>query len=277
VHDAATIVLTDGTRLRQVGISAPNADTCQAKQATATTDAEVRRGPLTYQLLGQADVFGNQWAYIQVSGTDLGEKLASLGWVWAYPDSPAPQTYNQRITNQVEVARTAHAGVFGTGCPATGAAPAPVAPPAPAVPPNVTVPADPAGGTSLAQMGQTISYSDGLTVSVAPAERHVTGPYASPPQFAKKRVVMVTVTVGNTGGAPLQFNPGISGPTVTYAGQEAQPVFDVNFLQFPQTTVLPGKSYTYKRLFGAAEAPGDLQVTWIREFGANPAIFTGQG
>jgi type IV pilus biogenesis protein CpaD/CtpE len=36
VHDAATVVLTDGTRLRQVGISAPNADTCQAKQSTAT-------------------------------------------------------------------------------------------------------------------------------------------------------------------------------------------------------------------------------------------------
>jgi hypothetical protein len=41
VHDAATIVLTDGTRLRQVGISAPSSDTCQAKQATATADSAV--------------------------------------------------------------------------------------------------------------------------------------------------------------------------------------------------------------------------------------------
>jgi hypothetical protein len=234
-------------------------------------DAEARRGPLTYQLLGQADVFGNQWAYIQIGGVDLGEKLASLGWVWAYPDSPAPQSYNQRITNQVEAARVAHAGVFGTTCPEAGPPSASVAAP------NVTVPADPAGATTLAQLGQTISYPDGLTVKVAPAERHVTGPYASPPQFAKKSIVLLTVTVGNTGSAPLQFMPALSGPTVTYAGEDAPPVFDANFLQFPPTTVLPGKTFSYRRLFGTAGPAGELQVQWTREIGANPAIFTGQG
>lgn len=129
VHDAATIVLADGTRLRQVGISAPAPDTCQAKQATATTDAEVRRGVLTYQLLGQADVYGNQWAYLRVGTVDLGEKLASLGWVWAYPDSPAPQGYNQRITNAVEAARTARTGAFGTACPGAPVPAQPAPPP----------------------------------------------------------------------------------------------------------------------------------------------------
>jgi hypothetical protein len=158
VHDAATIVLTDGTRLRQVGISAPSPDTCQAKQATATTDAEVRRGPLAYQLLGQSDVYGNQWAYLQVSGTDFGEKLASLGWVWAYPDSPAPQTYNQRITNQVDVARAAQAGMFGTTCP--GAAP----PPPPGVPaPQVGAPVPQVGPPPAAAPAQSIG-GDGTYV-----------------------------------------------------------------------------------------------------------------
>lgn len=126
VHDAATIVLTDGTRLRQVGISAPNAETCQAKQATAAADGAVRQGALTYQLLGQSDVYGNQWAYVQVGGVDLGEKLASTGWVWAYSESPAPQSYNQRITNMVDTARAAKVGLFGSTCPpseAQGAAP----------------------------------------------------------------------------------------------------------------------------------------------------------
>jgi endonuclease YncB( thermonuclease family) len=127
VHDAATIVLTDGTRLRQVGIAAPNAETCHAKQATATTEAEVRRAPLTYQLLGQADVFGNQWAYIQIGSVDLGEKLASLGWVWAYPDSPAPQSYDQRIANQVEAARAGKLGLFGSVCPEAATPPQGVA------------------------------------------------------------------------------------------------------------------------------------------------------
>jgi hypothetical protein len=136
VHDAATVLLTDGTRLRQVGISAPNAGTCQATQATAATDTEVHRGSLTYQLLGQTDVYGNQWAYLQVNSTDLGEKLAGLGWVWAYPDSPAPQAYNQRILNQVDAARAAKAGQFGAICPES-AAPGTAAPgtavPGPAV------------------------------------------------------------------------------------------------------------------------------------------------
>jgi hypothetical protein len=112
VHDAATVVLTDGTRLRQVGISAPNPNTCQAKQASAAADAEAHRAALTYQLLGQSDVYGNQWAYLQVGGVDLGEKLASLGWVWAYPDSPASQSYNQRIANNLDSARRSKAGQF---------------------------------------------------------------------------------------------------------------------------------------------------------------------
>ncbi|MDT7664569.1 MAG: hypothetical protein QOD04_4125 [Pseudonocardiales bacterium] len=125
VHDAATVVLTDGTRLRQVGISAPTADPCRVKQATATTDTEVRRAPLTFQLLGQSDLYGNQWAYLQVGSADLGEKLASLGWVWAYPDSPAPPSYNQRIATQVDVARASKAGLFGSACPDSAMPPAP--------------------------------------------------------------------------------------------------------------------------------------------------------
>jgi endonuclease YncB( thermonuclease family) len=119
--DAATIVLTDGTRLRQVGITAPPPETCQAKRATATTDNEVRRDVLTYQLLNQTDVYGNQWAYIKVGSVDLGEKLATTGWVYAYTDSPAPQEYNQRITNAVEAARTAKSGLFGNECPGAAA------------------------------------------------------------------------------------------------------------------------------------------------------------
>jgi endonuclease YncB( thermonuclease family) len=129
VHDAATVVLTDGTRLRQLGISAPGAEACHAKEATAATDAEVRQGPITYQLLGQTDVFGNQWAYIQVASADLGEKLASLGWVWAYPDSPAPDSYDQRIATQVETARSASRGLFSSACPGAATPPQGVAQP----------------------------------------------------------------------------------------------------------------------------------------------------
>lgn len=138
VHDAASVVLSDGTRLRQVGISAPTTDTCQGKQATATTDAEVRRAPLTYQLLGQSDMYGNRWAYLEVGSVDLGEKLASLGWVWAYPDSPAPQAYNQRIATQVDAARASKVGLFGSTCPES-TAPATVPAPGQSTPPVRTI------------------------------------------------------------------------------------------------------------------------------------------
>ncbi|WP_156934829.1 thermonuclease family protein [Pseudonocardia spinosispora] len=117
VHDAATVVLTNGVRLRQAGISAPNSNTCAAKESAVVTDAEVRRAQLSYQLLGQSDLYGNQWAYLQVGGADLGERLASLGWVWAYPDSPASQSYSQRIARQVDAARSSKIGLFGTTCP----------------------------------------------------------------------------------------------------------------------------------------------------------------
>ena len=164
VHDAATVLLTDGTRVRQVGISAPNAGTCQATQATASTDTEVHRGPLTYQLLGQTDVYGNQWAYLQVSSVDLGEKLAGLGWVWAYPDSPAPQAYNQRILNQVDAARASKAGQFGTICPESAA---------PGTAPGTAVPG-PLAATSPAS-----TFSDGtyvVGVDIQPGTYRTTGP-----------------------------------------------------------------------------------------------------
>jgi hypothetical protein len=167
VHDAATVLLTDGTRLRQVGISAPNVGSCQATQATAATDAEVHRGPLTYQLLGQTDVYGNQWAYLQVGSADLGEKLASLGWVWAYPDSPAPQAYNQRILNQVDTARAAKAGQFGTTCPES-AAPGTAAPATAA--PGAVVAASPASTISDGTYVVGVDIQPGMYRTAGPSE-----------------------------------------------------------------------------------------------------------
>lgn len=105
--------------------------------------------------------------------------------MWAYPDSPAPQEYDQRITNQVEAARAAHAGMFGTGCP-TPASPPP--------PPPVVIPSGPGDSPTVAQLGQTITYPDGLTVSVAQPERHLVSATAALSQFRKTKALLVTTT-----------------------------------------------------------------------------------
>lgn len=69
----------------------------------------------------------------------------------------------------------------------------------------------------------------------------------------------------------------ISGPKVTYGGQQAEHVYDNNgFLSPNATTLLPGKSYTYRHLYGAASGPAEIQAEWTRDLFQDPAIFTGQ-
>lgn len=126
VHDAATVVLTDGTRLRQVGIAAPEPGTCEAKQARDATEQELRLHDVSWEVVGQTDEHGNLWAYIQggYDSEDLGETLAGQGWVYAYPESPAPLGYDQRIAGEIDYARSYGLGRFGSMCEPVGSTPA---------------------------------------------------------------------------------------------------------------------------------------------------------
>jgi hypothetical protein len=138
------------------------------------------------------------------------------------------------------------------------------------------IPAEPGDAPTVAKLGQIISYSDGLTVSVAAPARHLVSSSAAPTQFRQTKALLVTTTVTNTGQTPITFSPG-SGPTVTYNGQQAPNVFDSDFSSSSDTAVLPGKSFTYRNLYGVADPAGDLQVQVTREYGSSPAVFTGQG
>lgn len=174
---------------------------------------------------------------------------------------------------------TAGCGAVGSAAPTSTSAqsaatvsdgPAVAAPIAPAVP-------DQASNIPVAKMGQSINFPDGLSVSIGPPERKVASKSAAPTEFRGAQVLLVTVTVANKGSAPITVNPGLSGPDVTYGGQTAPKVFDVNYMMSPETTVLPGKSFTYRTLHGVGAAPGELQLQWKRDVMADPAIFTGQG
>lgn len=130
----------------------------------------------------------------------------------------------------------------------------------------------------VAQLGQSFNYPDGLAVSVAQPQRYTASQSASPTQYRGTNVLLLTVTVTNNTGQPVQINPLLSGPKVTYGGQEAEHVYDNNgFLLQSGATVLPGKAYTYRYLYGASGGPADIQAEWTRELLQAPAIFTGQG
>ena len=152
--------------------------------------------------------------------------------------------------------------------------------------PAVAAPIDPAQapdqapgeGVTVAQLGQSINYPDGLSISVGPPTRRAASRNAAaPPEFRGTQVLLLTVTLTNKGTTPITLNQYISGPEVTYGGQVAPHVYDTGYLVAPQTTVLPGKAFTYRALYGVGAAPGDLQVEWKRDFTTQPAIFTGQG
>ncbi len=136
----------------------------------------------------------------------------------------------------------------------------------------------PGEGVTVAQLGQSINYPDGLSISVGPPTRRAASKnVAAPPEFRGTQVLLLTVTLTNKGTTPITLNQYISGPEVTYGGQVAPHVYDTGYMVAPQTTVLSGKAFTYRALYGVGAAPGDLQVEWKRDFTTQPAIFTGQG
>jgi hypothetical protein len=125
--------------------------------------------------------------------------------------------------------------------------------------------------------GQTYTYKDGLAVTIAHPEAYTPSTYSSPSRSEIERAVVVSITVQNGSNAPFDLSTAWSGPDASFAGGAAQKIYDSNQLpSFESPTVLPGKSYTYKRAFAVGSAPGELQVEWKREIFSDPVIFTGQ-
>lgn len=154
--------------------------------------------------------------------------------------------------------------------------PASIGPPAPAGPTVQQGPEPDMGVPAAVPLGQTVTYPDGLAVTIAVDKMFDPGQYY--PQV--KRGLTLVVTVTNNTGTAVPVNSIGNGPTFTLDG--AQPNLIVN----PgdpkagagsfSATVLPGKSAVYYPSVGLNASPGDLQVQWMRDYSSPPAIFTGR-
>jgi hypothetical protein len=123
--------------------------------------------------------------------------------------------------------------------------------------------------------GQTYTYEDGLAVTIATPTDFTPSRSAYPQNVG--RAVLLTVTVQNGTDKPFELNTFGNGPDVTFAGAHADEITDLQKLEAAEaTTVLPGKSYTYKKAFAVGSGTGELQAEWTREVFSDPVIFTGQ-
>jgi hypothetical protein len=149
VLDPATVQLTDGRRVRLLGVVAPDPGSCAAAYATTYTQSKVAGQVLNLYLEpGSAqDAFGSFWGYLQYGpgyGTDLGYGLARLGWAAAYAQSPANAAYLGNVSTATALAASQHTGQFGPPCgPPIPPPPTAVIPPPRASEPVVNLPDPP--------------------------------------------------------------------------------------------------------------------------------------
>lgn len=174
-------------------------------------------------------------------------------------------------TRAVLLTLSALALVGACGSPATGGG---TVSSEPAGPPQATT-AEPAPQPDTATFGQRYTWPSGLAVDVKAPEPFK--PSSSAAGNDQGRAVLVTTTITNGTTEPYAFNVFIVGPTATHAGQAATSVFDIEkkIGGAPLTTILPGKSFTYKAAFSIGKDPGEMQLQYTEAFGSGPAIFVG--
>jgi hypothetical protein len=124
--------------------------------------------------------------------------------------------------------------------------------------------------------GQRFTWKSGIAVEVAQPEAFT--PSRTAAGDDGDRAVIVTTTVINGSDEPYQFNEFIMGPTITHGGQAATRIFDAeNKLSIsPVSTILPGKSFTYRSGFSLGAASAELQLQYSEQFGSDPGIYVGR-
>lgn len=125
----------------------------------------------------------------------------------------------------------------------------------------------------IKQLGDVITYEDGLSVSVSEPSEFVPSEYAAGNDQANQILMSFTVTNGTTEALDPIF-----GVSVSSDGVEASQIYDVdnpagevNFS--PSTAVLPGQTITWMLAFSVAD-PSKLTVDFSPGFDWDSAIFT---
>lgn len=110
--------------------------------------------------------------------------------------------------------------------------------------------ADAASTDTNATFGQTVTYKDGLAITVSEPVPFTPGQYAAGAEQAAN--VLFTITVLN--GTEKNYEP-LLYSTVSSGGTEGEAIFDAdNALDGAPTTIIPaGKSVTYKAGFSVAD------------------------
>ncbi len=133
----------------------------------------------------------------------------------------------------------------------------------------------PAPATST--WGKQHTWANGLAVDVAAPVPCTPGEYASPP--AVVRAVKFTVTITNGTSAAFETVLLSLGNDAQFNGQKAERVFDSSGScggGFDNTTVLPGKAYTYEVEYAVGAQPGEMQLVFEPSFNSEKAAFVGQ-
>lgn len=137
-------------------------------------------------------------------------------------------------------------------------------------PTHATAPADQQAPRLTAQFGGALTYLDGISVSVSAPAVFVPGEFASTPDPGTEPVVFTIVL---TNGSKEPYDPSLVYETVTSGGVESSSMWDDSLGASPATTVLPGRSVTYKVAYSVKD-PTDVVMEITPEMFADSAIFS---
>jgi hypothetical protein len=104
--------------------------------------------------------------------------------------------------------------------------------------------------TENVAFGETVTYDDGLAVTVSAPEPFTPGEYAAGADQAA--AVVFTITITN--GTDANFDPTLAYPSVASSGVEASSVYDSDAsLDQPSTAVPAGQSVSWRAAFSVAD------------------------
>lgn len=115
VIDGDTVELSDGTRVRMLGIDAPETGTCWGAQARAAATSMLEGRLVGFEYLSTCtDDYGRTLAHIIINGEDASRVLAGAGAVcaWILQDDPGAAG----IRGAARAAAAAGSGFWGA-CP----------------------------------------------------------------------------------------------------------------------------------------------------------------
>lgn len=126
--------------------------------------------------------------------------------------------------------------------------------------------------------GKRYTWPDGLAIEVSAPVACKPGKYAFPQNV--RRAAKFTMVIINGTDKPFDTAMLTIGSDAQFAGKKAEAVFDsggpCGSGGLDSTTVLPGKTFTYEMAYAVGPEPGEMQLIFQPDFGADKAAFVGQ-